>query len=63
MKLTLIKITMKKSHSDSITQYLINEIKLQNWCRKMNNSKFEGKSVNSQSIKSVLLKKQLRNGK
>lgn len=47
---------MKKTiaHSDSITQYLVDEIKLQNWCRKINNKPIEYvDKINPQSIKSV----------
>ena len=43
-----------KCHSDSITEYLEREIKLQNWCRKMNNRPIEYvDKINPQSIKSV----------
>ena len=43
-----------KSHSDSIAEYLEIEIKLQNWCRKINNRPIEYvDKINPQSIKSV----------
>lgn len=47
---------MKKTkfHSDSITEYLEYEIKMQNWCRKINNRPIEYvDKINPQSIKSV----------
>jgi hypothetical protein len=50
-----------KSHSDSITEYLEYEIKMQNWCRKINSKPIEYvDKINTQSIKSV---KQRINGK
>lgn len=40
--------------SDSITEYLEYEIKIQNWCRKINNRPIEYvDKINPQSIKSV----------
>lgn len=43
-----------KCHSDSITEYLEYEIKMQNWCRKINNRPIEYlDKINTQSIKSV----------
>lgn len=40
--------------SDSITEYLEYEIKIQNWCRKINNRSIEYvDKINPQSIKSV----------
>lgn len=43
-----------KCHSDSILKYLEYEIKMQNWCRKINNRAIEYvDKINPQSIKSV----------
>ena len=48
--------------NDKITEYLVNEIKIQNWCRKINNKQIEYvDSINTQSIKSV--KQRLKNAK
>ena len=41
-------------HFDEITQYIYNEIKIQEWCRKINSKPIEYVDViNTQSIKSV----------
>ena len=40
--------------SDEITEYLVNEIKLQNWCRKIRKQPIEYvEKINLHSIKSV----------
>ena len=47
---------MKKTivHSDSIIKYLEYEIKVQTWCRKINNNSIQYvNKINTQSIKSV----------
>ena len=39
---------------DPITEYLVNEIKIQNWCRKMHKKPIEYvDKINTQSIKSI----------